>query len=135
MAFMVGAGRVNACVWAALSAPFLCAPVQTVLTCFLASLLTLASRFSRRLLSRYKARLRVKWGLLPDCCYSICLSASQTVNSKRDLWLNLIPHHHRLCGSSDAARCQNSGCHYNSIYQWTNEPCEPGDEGYECTTP
>ena len=40
-----------------------------------------------------------------------------------------------LCGSSDAARCQNSGCHYNSIYQWTNEPCEPGDEGYECTTP
>ena len=40
-----------------------------------------------------------------------------------------------LCGSSDAARCQNSGCYYNSIYQWTNEPCEPGDEGYECTTP
>ena len=40
-----------------------------------------------------------------------------------------------LCGSSDSARCQNSGCHYNSIYQWTNEPCEPGDEGYECTTP
>ena len=38
-----------------------------------------------------------------------------------------------LCGSSDAARCQNSGCHYNSIYQWTNEPCEPGDAGYECT--
>ena len=40
-----------------------------------------------------------------------------------------------LCGSSDAARCQNKGCYYNSIYQWTNEPCEPGDEGYECTTP
>ena len=40
-----------------------------------------------------------------------------------------------LCGSSDAARCQNTGCYYNSIYQWTNEPCEPGDEGYECTTP
>ena len=40
-----------------------------------------------------------------------------------------------LCGSSDAARCQNSGCYYNSIYQWTNEPCEPGDAGYECTTP
>ena len=38
-----------------------------------------------------------------------------------------------LCGSSDSARCQNSGCHYNSIYQWTNEPCEPGDAGYECT--
>ena len=40
-----------------------------------------------------------------------------------------------LCGSSDSARCQGSGCYYNSIYQWTNEPCEPGDEGYECTTP
>ena len=38
-----------------------------------------------------------------------------------------------LCGSSDSARCQNSGCHYNSIYQWTNEPCEPEDAGYECT--
>ena len=38
-----------------------------------------------------------------------------------------------LCGSSDSARCQNSGCYYNSIYQWTNEPCEPGDAGYECT--
>ena len=40
-----------------------------------------------------------------------------------------------LCGSSNAGRCQNRGCHYNNIYQWTNEPCEPGDEGYECTTP
>ena len=40
-----------------------------------------------------------------------------------------------LCGSSDGARCQGTGCYYNSIYQWTNEPCEPGDEGYECTTP
>ena len=38
-----------------------------------------------------------------------------------------------LCGSSNAARCQNTGCHYNNIYQWTNEPCEPGDEGYDCT--
>ena len=38
-----------------------------------------------------------------------------------------------LCGSSDGARCQGTGCYYNSIYQWTNEPCEPGDEGYECT--
>ena len=31
------------------------------------------------------------------------------------------------------SRFQNSGCYYNSIYQWTNEPCEPGDAGYECT--
>ena len=30
-----------------------------------------------------------------------------------------------LCGSSDAARCQNRGCYYNNIYQWTNEACEP----------
>ena len=40
-----------------------------------------------------------------------------------------------LCGSSNAGRCQNTGCHYNNIYQGTNEPCEPADEGYECTTP
>ena len=37
-----------------------------------------------------------------------------------------------LCGSSNAARCQNRGCHYNNIYQWTNEPCEPEDAGYDC---
>ena len=37
-----------------------------------------------------------------------------------------------LCGSSNAARCQNTGCHYNNIYQWTNEPCEPEDAGYDC---
>jgi hypothetical protein len=53
-------------------------------------------------------------------------------------WLDAMKHcatyGKTLCGSSNAGRCQNRGCHYNKIYQWTNEPCEPDDEGYECTS-
>ena len=37
-----------------------------------------------------------------------------------------------LCGSSDAARCQGRGCYYNSIYQWTNEACEPPEPPPTC---
>ena len=51
-------------------------------------------------------------------------------------WLDAMKHcatyGKTLCGSSNAGRCQNRGCHYNNIYQWTNEPCEPEDAGYGC---
>ena len=33
---------------------------------------------------------------------------------------------------SSAEDCQ-AACAFDSA--WTNEPCEPGDAGYECTTP
>ena len=63
---------------------------------------------------------------------------NQPVNWAPVKWLDAMKHcatyGKTLCGSSNAARCQNRGCHYNNIYQWTNEPCEPDDEGYECTT-
>ena len=128
-----------------------------------------SSAFFSSFALRDTRRIAVKVGVPTS---SLCLSASQHVNSRRDLGLNLIPHRFlrspygscnvgdwrkhlgtwapvkwsdamnycakygkTLCGSSDSARCQNSGCYYNSIYQWTNEPCEPDDEGYECTTP
>ena len=64
---------------------------------------------------------------------------AEAINHKSMKWSDAMKHcatyGKTLCGSSDAARCQNKGCYYNSIYQWTNEPCEPGDAGYECTTP
>ena len=61
---------------------------------------------------------------------------NQPVNWAPVKWLDAMKHcatyGKTLCGSSNAARCQNTGCHYNNIYQWTNEPCEPEDAGYDC---
>ena len=62
-----------------------------------------------------------------------CKEATQQLRKWLDAMKHCATYGKTLCGSSNAGRCQNRGCHYNNIYQWTNEPCEPSDEGYECT--
>ena len=81
----------------------------------------------------------LRFGSASGCTTRYKLGAghwNQPVNWAPVKWLDAMKYcatyGKTLCGSSNAARCQNRGCHYNNIYQWTNEPCEPEDAGYDC---